>query len=62
MGMALGVSLSTILLSIQLNLAGYYGPVLNAGPELLSMTISNVIMVAAVLCSLGTVTAVLRNK
>jgi EmrB/QacA subfamily drug resistance transporter len=62
MGMALGVSLSTILLSIQLNLAGYYGPVLNASPELLSMTISNVIMVAAVLCSLGTVTAVLRNK
>jgi predicted MFS family arabinose efflux permease len=62
MGMALGVSLSTILLSIQLNLAGYYGPVMNADPELLSMTISNVIMVAAVLCSLGTVTAVLRNK
>jgi EmrB/QacA subfamily drug resistance transporter len=61
MGMALGVSLSTILLSIQLNLAGYYGPVLNARPELLSMTISNVIMVAAVLCILGTVTAVLRN-
>jgi EmrB/QacA subfamily drug resistance transporter len=62
MGMALGVSLSTILLSIQLNLAGYYGPVLNARPELLSMTISNVIMVAAVLCSLGTITAILRNK
>ncbi len=62
MGMALGVSVSTILLSMQLKLAGYSGPVLDARPELLSVSISNVMFVAAILCIIGTIVAALRNR
>lgn len=61
MGMALGVSISTLLLYQQLSLAGYHGAVLDARPELLSATISNVMIIAAALCIVGTVAAFLRN-
>jgi EmrB/QacA subfamily drug resistance transporter len=61
LGMALGVSISSILLTQQLNWAGYYGSVLQASPEMLSMTISNVMIIAGGLCLLGTAVAVLRN-
>ena len=61
MGMALGVSISTLLLTRELNLAGYHGAVLDAKPELLSATISNVMIIAAALCLVGTVAAFLRN-
>jgi EmrB/QacA subfamily drug resistance transporter len=61
MGMALGVSVSTLLLYQQLNLAGYHGAVLDAEPALLSATISNVMIIAAALCIVGTVAAFLRN-
>ncbi|MDM7912843.1 MAG: hypothetical protein QUS09_07075, partial [Methanotrichaceae archaeon] len=46
LGMALGVSVSSILLTQQLNWAGYYGSVLQASPEMLSTTISNVMIIA----------------
>lgn len=62
MGMSLGVSISTLLLSLQLNLAGYHGAVLDAKPQLLSLTISNVMIIAAALCILGAVAAFLRNR
>ena len=61
MGMALGVSISTLLLTRELNLAGYHGAVLDAKPELLSATISNVMIIAAALCIVGTIAAFLRN-
>lgn len=61
LGMALGVSVSSILLAQQLELAGYYGPILEASPELLSITISNVMLIAGGLCLLGTAIAALRN-
>lgn len=61
LAMAIGVSISGILLTLQLNRAGYYGPVLDAGPYLLSTTISNVIIASAAICLLGTVAALLRN-
>jgi hypothetical protein len=61
MGMALGVSVSTLLLYQQLNLAGYHGAVLDAKPALLSASISNVMIIAAALCIVGTVAAFLRN-
>lgn len=61
MGMSLGVSISTLLLSLQLDLAGYHGAVLDAKPQLLSLTISNVMIIAAALCMLGAVAALLRN-
>jgi len=62
MGMSLGVSISTLLLSMQLDLAGYHGPVIDAKAELLSLTISNVMMIAAALCILGAAAAFLRNR
>ncbi|HSD57832.1 MAG TPA: DHA2 family efflux MFS transporter permease subunit [Methanotrichaceae archaeon] len=61
LGMALGVSISSILLTQQLNWAGYYGSVLQASPEMLSVTISNVMIIAGGMCLLGTAVAALRN-
>ena len=61
LGMAMGVSVSSTLLSVQLRMEGYQGSVLNASPDLLSSTISNVMVIAAVLCILGMFTAALRN-
>jgi EmrB/QacA subfamily drug resistance transporter len=62
MGMSLGVSISTFLLSQQLDIAGYQGSVLDARPQLLSLTISNVMIIATALCMLGAAAAFLRNK
>lgn len=62
LGMAMGVSVSSTLLSIQLRIEGYNGSVLDARPDLLSATISNVMVMAAVLCAIGTITATLRNR
>lgn len=61
LAMAIGVSASSVLLTLQLGRAGYYGPVLGASPDLLSVSISNVMILAAAICLLGTVTAILRN-
>ena len=61
LGMAVSVSVSSTLLSVQLRMEGYNGSVLNASPDLLSTTISNVMVIAAVLCILGMFTAALRN-
>lgn len=61
LGMALGVSLSGVLMSLQLSQAGYYGTILEAGPELLSSTISRVMILAGMLCVLGTLAAIYRG-
>lgn len=61
LGMALGVSLSGVLVSLQLSQAGYYGTILDAGPELLSSTISEVMTIAGVLCGLGALVAAYRG-
>ena len=61
LGMAMGVSVSSTLLSVQLRMEGYQGSVLNASPDLLASTISNVLIVAAILCVLGMFTAAFRN-
>jgi hypothetical protein len=61
LGMAMRVSVSSILISVQLWMKGYKRSVLNARQDLLSATISNVMIIAAVLCVLGMFTAALRN-
>ncbi|MFB3766122.1 MAG: DHA2 family efflux MFS transporter permease subunit [Methanotrichaceae archaeon] len=61
LGMALGVSLSGVLVSLQLSQAGYYGTITEAGPELLSSTISRVIIIAGMLCVVGMLVAVYRG-
>jgi len=61
LGMALGVSFSGILVSLQLAQAGYYGSILGAGPVLLSATIGRVMMLAGILCLIGTMVSIFRG-
>jgi EmrB/QacA subfamily drug resistance transporter len=61
LGMALGVSFSGILVSLQLAQAGYYGTLVQAGPGLLSMTISRVMMLAGMLCIIGAMVSIYRG-
>jgi hypothetical protein len=60
LGMALGVSLSAILVSFQLNNTGYAGPILQAGTSLAPI-VSNVMLAAGVLCIIAAVTSLARN-
>jgi EmrB/QacA subfamily drug resistance transporter len=53
LGMALGVSFASILLSISTSSAGYSGPVLQAGPVILSSAFSLIMIVSAVLTLLA---------
>jgi len=59
LGMALGVSFGSILLSVQLAMAGYGGEVLGAAPSLLAVSISGIMALSGVLCI---VVAVLTRK
>lgn len=52
LGMALGVSLGSILLSFQLMAAGYGGDVITADPALLAVSISRIMAVCACLCGI----------
>jgi len=61
LGMALGISFSGILVSLQLAQAGYYGTLVEAGPELLSVTIGRVMMLAGILCIIGALVSVFRG-
>jgi len=61
LGMTLGVSISSILLTYQLQSAGYSGPVIGADPVLLSWSISTIMVVAAVLCFGGATVLLLRK-
>jgi predicted MFS family arabinose efflux permease len=61
LGMALGVSFSGVLVSLQLVQAGYYGSLMEAGPGLLSVTISRVMMLAGILCLIGTLISIYRE-
>ncbi|MDD4162303.1 MAG: MFS transporter [Methanothrix sp.] len=62
LGMALGVSFSGVLVSLQLVQAGYYGTLVQARPELLSATISRVMMLAGVLCIISTLVSIYRGQ
>jgi len=58
----LGVSFSGVLVSLQLVQAGYYGTLVQARPELLSATISRVMMLAGVLCIISTLVSIYRGQ
>ncbi|HTX44025.1 MAG TPA: MFS transporter [Methanocella sp.] len=60
LGMALGVSIAAILVTFQLNLSGYSGPILQAGSAL-SPAVSNVMFGSAALCIAAAVLSLLRN-
>jgi EmrB/QacA subfamily drug resistance transporter len=61
LGMALGVSLSGVLVSMQLASAGYSGTLVLAGPQLLSLTISRVMILSGLLCVVGTLVSIYRG-
>ncbi|MCX6678594.1 MAG: MFS transporter [Methanothrix sp.] len=61
LGMALGVSFSGVLVSLQLAQAGYFGTLAGAGPGLLSATISRVMILAGILCIIGTLVSIYRG-
>jgi EmrB/QacA subfamily drug resistance transporter len=60
LGMSLGVSIAAILVSFQLNAAGYSEPILEAGTTL-NPVISNIMFVSAALCLVAAVASLLRN-
>ncbi|HUT37982.1 MAG TPA: MFS transporter [Methanoregula sp.] len=60
LGMTLGVSFGSILLSLQLVIAGSPGDVLGADPTLLARSISHIMMISAVLCLVVAVLALKR--
>jgi len=61
LGGALGVSFASILTLIGLNITGYNGKILLAGPQLLSNSISTIMFIAGFLCFIATITSILRN-
>ncbi len=62
LGMALGTSISGVLLSWQLAQVGYYGLIQNASPEMLSIAISNIIFIAGTVCLIGAVASLIGNR
>jgi len=62
LGTALGVSIATILLSIELFIAGYAGEPLSAGPIMLANAIGRILMISGALCALSATASVLRNS
>jgi EmrB/QacA subfamily drug resistance transporter len=61
MGIMVGVAVSCILVTLDLNRSGYYGPVILAGQSLLSSSVGVVMLVASALCVVAVVTSALRN-
>jgi EmrB/QacA subfamily drug resistance transporter len=61
LGMTLGVSFSSILITFLLKSGGYTGPVMNADPTLLASSISIIMIIGASLCFLGTGVSIIRN-
>ena len=62
LGMALGVSLSGLLVSLQMAEAGYYGTISDAGPAILASSISRVVMIAGGLCIISAIVAIYRGS
>jgi EmrB/QacA subfamily drug resistance transporter len=61
LGGALGVSFASIFTLIGLNITGYTGNMLLAGPQLLSSSISTIMFIAGGLCIIAIITSILRN-
>ncbi|MDD1712327.1 MAG: DHA2 family efflux MFS transporter permease subunit [Methanoregulaceae archaeon] len=61
LGMTLGVSLSSILLTYQLQSAGYSGPVIGAPPAFLVVSISTIMIAGGGLCFIGAVASLVGS-
>ncbi|MCD1294941.1 MFS transporter [Methanocella sp. CWC-04] len=62
MGMTLGVSFGSILLSVFLINSGFTGPALYAGKDILSAAISNVLYAGGILGIIGVITSMMRRR
>lgn len=61
LAMAVGASLSSVILTLKLQMAGYTGEILSAGSSLLSNSVSIIMIIAAGLCIISAIFSVLRN-
>jgi EmrB/QacA subfamily drug resistance transporter len=61
LGMTLGVSFSSILITFLLKSGGYVGPVIDADPILLASSIGIIMIIGAALCFMGTGVSIIRN-
>ncbi len=62
LGMALGVSLSGLLVSLQMAEAGHHGTITDASPLVLASSISEVMMIAGGLCIISALVAIYRGS
>ncbi|MDD1719420.1 MAG: MFS transporter [Methanoregulaceae archaeon] len=62
LGMTLGVSVASILLTFGLAATGYQGSVEGAGPGLLSPVISRILILGAIFCAVGAGLSLLGNR
>lgn len=62
LGMTLGVCISGVLLTLQLHLAGYTGPVLDADPDVLANAIFTILVIGAAFCGAGAVLYLAKNR
>ena len=61
LGASLGVSFASVLITLELNSAGYHGPILSAGLNLLSGSIGSVMVLTGALCAIGGCASIIRN-
>jgi hypothetical protein len=61
MAIMVGVAVSCIIVTLDLNRSGYYGPIIMAGQSLLAGSVGVVMLAASALCVLAVVTSALRN-
>jgi EmrB/QacA subfamily drug resistance transporter len=62
LGMTLGVSLSGVIVSVQLGHAGFYGTITEASPGLVSSSTSNGMILAGMICVLGALASALKAR
>jgi hypothetical protein len=60
LGMALGVSFASILITVSTGLFGYSGPVLEAGPVVLSSAFAVILTVSGVICLVASGVSLIR--
>ena len=61
LGASLGVTLASLLITLELNGAGYHGPILSAGVNLLSQSVGWVIILGGALCAVGSLASIILN-
>lgn len=61
-GPVLGITLASLLITLELNTAGYFGPILSADIGLLSRSVGWAIVLTGGLCAIGALASIIRNR